>query len=199
MVRALGGWIGLDWVDPSLPDALQRRIVREYFSLLRWRGTRRGMRQLLELISDGAGDRRGDRRHLPRGRGAAPTPATCVLRVESSGWATEADLLRIVRAELPASVTFELFVGDRRIWPPTPTPTNRTVSRSWRRSPDGRDRVPGVRSGHVAAGDPPRPPTSSARTATTRCSGRRRRCRSRARWRRATPRCGGCPAPAGGC
>ena len=43
MVRTLGYWIGLDWVDPSLPVALQRRIVREYFSLLRWRGTRRGM------------------------------------------------------------------------------------------------------------------------------------------------------------
>ena len=40
-----------------------------------------------------------------------------VLRVESAGWATDADLLRIVRAELPASVTFELFVGGRRIWP----------------------------------------------------------------------------------
>ena len=25
-----------------------------------------------------------------------------------------------MRAELPASVTFELFVGERRIWPPSP-------------------------------------------------------------------------------
>ena len=38
MVRTLGRWIGLDWVDPSLPDALQRRIVREYFALLQLAG-----------------------------------------------------------------------------------------------------------------------------------------------------------------
>ncbi len=42
MVRTIGSWIGLDWVDPSLPGRLQRRIVREYFSLLPWRGTKRG-------------------------------------------------------------------------------------------------------------------------------------------------------------
>ena len=38
----------------------------------------------------------------------------------TSGWATEPDMLRIVRAELPASVTFELHVGSRQIWPPQP-------------------------------------------------------------------------------
>jgi phage tail-like protein len=119
MVRALGGWVGLDWIDPSLPDALQRRIVRQYFAMLHWRGTKRGMRQLLELISEapaavvesGGIYQEGT---TPSGNGHV------VLRVERSGWATEPDLLRIVRAELPASVTFELFVGDRQIWPPAP-------------------------------------------------------------------------------
>jgi phage tail-like protein len=119
MVRALGRWIGLDWVDPSLPDALQRRIVTEYFSMLRWRGTQRGMRQLLELISEAPAvvEETGGL-YL---EGECPADAGhVVLRVESSGWATDDDLLRIVRAELPASVTFELLVGGRRIWPPTP-------------------------------------------------------------------------------
>jgi phage tail-like protein len=117
MVRALGRWIGLDWVDPSLPDALQRRIVIEYFSMLRWRGTRRGMEQLLELIS-GAPAVVEESGGIFR-EGATPDDVGHVLiRVESPGWASEADLLRIVRAELPASVTFELFVGGQRIWPP---------------------------------------------------------------------------------
>lgn len=119
MVRVMGGWVGLDWIDPSLPDALQRRIVRQYFAMLRWRGTKRGMRQLLELITEapavvtetGGIYQEGD---APTGIGHV------VLRVQTSGWATEADLLRIVRAELPASVTFELFVGDRRLWPELP-------------------------------------------------------------------------------
>src|SRR5262249_7801556 len=51
MVRLMGHWIGIDWIDPSLPDPLQRRIVREYSALLQWRGTARGVKQLLELIS----------------------------------------------------------------------------------------------------------------------------------------------------
>ena len=119
MVRALGAWVGLDWVDPSLPDALQRRIVAEYFSLLSWRGTRRGMKQLLELISGAPAvvEERGG--IYPEGE-SPPDAGHVVLRVESSGWATNADLLRIVEAELPASATFELFVGGERIWPASP-------------------------------------------------------------------------------
>jgi phage tail-like protein len=129
MVRALGGWVGLDWIDPSLPDALQRRIVRQYFAMLRWRGTKRGMRQLLELISGAPATVQESGGIYQEGT----TPAELghvVLRVERSGWATEQDLLRIVRAELPASVTFELFVADRRIWPPAPEepPTTTVVT-----------------------------------------------------------------------
>jgi phage tail-like protein len=119
MVRALGGWVGLDWIDPSLPDALQRRIVRRYFALLRWRGTKRGMRELLELVSEAPATVDETGGIYQEGE----TPADIghvVLRVQSTGWATESDLLRIVRAELPASVTFELYVGDRRLWPPEP-------------------------------------------------------------------------------
>ena len=119
MVRLMGAWIGVDWIDPSLPDHLQRRIVQEYAELLQWRGTRRGMEQLLGLITDGPVEvvDSGGVYH----EGEAPTSYPhVVLRAASSGWATEADLLRIVRAELPASVTFELYVGSRRIWPREP-------------------------------------------------------------------------------
>jgi phage tail-like protein len=119
MVRALGHWIGLDWVDPSLPETLQRRVVREYFSLLRWRGTKRGMRQLLELISEAPATVEETGGIFQEGQSPAET-GHVVLKVRSAGWATEPDLLRIVCSELPASVTFELFVGDRRIWPPEP-------------------------------------------------------------------------------
>lgn len=119
MVRALGSWIGIDWIDSSLPDELQRRIVREYSSLIQWRGTARGLRQLLELISlepavvqDSGG--------VYLESDAVSKPPHVRLHVASAGWATEPDLLRIVRSELPASVTFELHVGARRIWPPEP-------------------------------------------------------------------------------
>jgi phage tail-like protein len=126
MVRALGAWVGLDWIDPSLPDALQRHIVREYFSMLSWRGTKRGVRQLLELISEAPATVTETGGIYQEGQAPAGT-GHVVLRVRSSGWATETDLLRIVRAELPASVTFELYVGDRRLWPPAPPEEPPTV------------------------------------------------------------------------
>jgi phage tail-like protein len=119
MVRAMGQWIGIDWIDSSLPDDLQRRIVREYSELVQWRGTARGLRQLLELISlepavvhDSGG--------VYLENDAPPQPPHVKLYVASPGWATEADLIRIVRSELPASVTFELHCGSRRIHPPQP-------------------------------------------------------------------------------
>jgi phage tail-like protein len=115
MVRTIGAWLGLDWVDPSLPDELQRRIVREYSSGLFWRGTRRGLTRLLEIICDGPVE-------VEDSGGVyiddVPLVAPHVrIHVESSGWTTPADLLRIVRGELPASVTFELTVGGEQVHP----------------------------------------------------------------------------------
>jgi hypothetical protein len=159
MVRTLGGWVGLDWIDPSLDDERQRQIVTKYFSLLRWRGTKRGMRQLLELITEspatveeiGGVYEEGE---TPVGIGHV------VLRVAHSKWASEADLLRIVRAELPAAVTFELYLGDKQLWPPVPgdEPLS-TDARPWSPTPPaGRDQgnghPPGPAVGHVSDVDP---------------------------------------------
>src|SRR5688500_13614443 len=49
MVRALGAWIAVPPIDPSLPDQVQRRIVREHGQMLQWRGTAMGLRHLLEM------------------------------------------------------------------------------------------------------------------------------------------------------
>jgi len=117
MVRTMGAWLGFDFVDSSLPDHLQRRIVREYSSLIQWRGTRRGLQHLLELISDAPATVEDSGGVYLEGE-SPRTPPHVRLAVDSVGWATEADLLRIVRSELPASVTFELTVGDRLVWPP---------------------------------------------------------------------------------
>ena len=117
MVRLMGRWLAVNWIDSSLPDASQREIVRRYSHLLQWRGTKRGMTELLELISgqpavvaDTGGVYLEDE---------APGAAAHVrLEVASTGWANEEDLLSILRSELPASVTFELIVAGRRVWPP---------------------------------------------------------------------------------
>jgi phage tail-like protein len=117
MVRFMGRWLACNWVDSSLPDATQRDIVRRYSQLLQWRGTRRGLQQLLELISgepavvtDSGGVFLEDE--------STGAPPHVRLEVASTGWAHEDDLLDIVRAELPASLTFELVVAGRTVWPP---------------------------------------------------------------------------------
>lgn len=116
LVRTIGAWMGVDWIDPSLPDHLQRRIVREYSAGLMWRGTKPGLLRLLELICEGV--------VLVEDSGGVftgedvPAMAPFVrMTVPKPTWATEADLLRIVRAELPASVTFELIVGGQLVFP----------------------------------------------------------------------------------
>jgi phage tail-like protein len=116
MVRLMSRWLGLELVDSSLDDALQREIVMEYSQLLKWRGTRRGMQHMLEVIT-GAQVTVGDSGGVYP-EGDAPRTAPHVrIAVEGTGWASEEDLLVMVRTELPASVTFELRIGDDLVWP----------------------------------------------------------------------------------
>ena len=124
MVRYLGQWIGAeDNVDASLPDLLQRRIVRETGRILPWRGTAVGLQRLLELMTDHPAEVEDSGGVYPEGEAPA-NPGHVRITVQSTGWATEDDLLELVRAQLPAFVTFELLVGDRRIWPADPPTTS---------------------------------------------------------------------------
>ena len=103
-------------IDPSLPDEVQRRIVREYGQMLQWRGTAMGLRHLLEMITEEPAEIIDSAGVFAEGE-APENPGHVSIRVVSSGWTTEDDLLDLVRAELPAAVSFELTVGDRLIWP----------------------------------------------------------------------------------
>jgi phage tail-like protein len=120
MVRTIGAWVGLDWVDPQMPEALQRRLVRDYSAGVPWRGTRAGLTRLLEavcgtpvMIEDSGG---------VYAQGEVPErPPHVHIDVPVSTWAQDDDLVRIVQSELPASVTFELSVDGRLIYPPAST------------------------------------------------------------------------------
>ena len=115
MVRWLGSWIGVENIDAALPDELQRRIVESCADTLVLRGTARGLKRFLELISGGQAtveDGGGVWRE-----GEAPTDTAWVrMQVESTGWMPEADFAALVRDEVPAHVHAELRVGDRLIW-----------------------------------------------------------------------------------
>jgi phage tail-like protein len=117
MVRAMAQWIGVDWVDSSLDDRIQRAIVIEYAQLIQWRGTKRGLRRLLRLLSGGADVEVLDSGGV-FGEGEAPVvPPHVRLEMASPGWNRVEDLVRIVRHELPASVTFDLWIAGERVWP----------------------------------------------------------------------------------
>jgi phage tail-like protein len=115
MVRWLGSWIGVDGIDPALPDELQRRIVASGARTLAWRGTADGLRRFLELVSDGPA-RVVDGGGVWRDGEAPADTAWVRLEVESTGWLTEPDFVELVRDEVPAHVRVELTVGGRSVW-----------------------------------------------------------------------------------
>jgi phage tail-like protein len=117
MVRWLGSWIGVDNIDSSLPVDLQRRIVRESAQILSWRGTRRGLVQFLELVTGGHVEVSDSGGIFVAGE-AGHRPPHVWMRVESTGWIREDDFVALVIDELPANVTFELYVRGRQLWPP---------------------------------------------------------------------------------
>lgn len=116
MVRWLGSWIGATGIDPSLPSATQRGLVKAAGEMLAWRGTARGLRQLLELIS-------GAPAHIAEGGGVhaegegPDDPAWARIHVLSTGWLTHEDFIQIVRDEVPAYVSLEIWAGSHKIWP----------------------------------------------------------------------------------
>ena len=118
VVRWLGSWIGISSIDPSLSVELQRRIVRESAQILAWRGTRRGLQKLLELMTDGPVEIEESGGVFREGDAGTRLPFVR-MRVSSTGWVPEKDFVALVADELPANVMFELFVGGRQLWPGT--------------------------------------------------------------------------------
>ena len=116
VVRAMAEWIGVDWVDSSLDDRLQREILRQYSDLLAWRGTRRGLEQLLRLLSGAEAMVRDSGGVFAEGE-SPDGPMHVRLDMQSAGWNRVDDLIRIVRAELPASVTFDMRIANEKGWP----------------------------------------------------------------------------------
>ena len=120
MVRWLGGWLGIDDIDPSTPVDRQRDWVHEMGRLMWWRGTKTGVEGMLQLATGEdvtVIDTGGVYRHF---QAPAVNPRHVRVLVNSVGWTTEEYLLALLRRELPAEVTFELRIGGRQVWPRDP-------------------------------------------------------------------------------
>lgn len=120
MVRQMARWIGVEWIDSSIDDETQRRIVLGYAQLLCWRGTARGLEGLLRLVSASDDVVVQDSGGVFAEGEAPRRPPHVSLAMPASSWANPDDVVTIVRSELPAGVTFDLRVGDRLVWPPEP-------------------------------------------------------------------------------
>ncbi|MFF3641079.1 phage tail protein [Streptomyces sp. NPDC002564] len=111
----LASWVGID-IDPTWPEELRRAVVGRAVELHRWRGTRRGLAELLRLglgagveIRDGGGAR-----WTTAAAPESPPPATGELLVRAWPVSTEhldADQVRrIVRMSCPAHLSFEVEI-----------------------------------------------------------------------------------------
>ena len=114
----LASWLGVTWIEPSLPADVQRHLVRECGKALAWRGTRRGIEVLLRAVTGGdvVVEESGGMRHgIPPG---APAPHPTVrVAVQSTGWMSDDDFVALVTDEVPANVRCEIVVDGRTIWP----------------------------------------------------------------------------------
>ena len=125
MVQTMAQWLGVDWLDSSLDERRQREIVLRYAELIQWRGTKHGLKLLLGLLSEGSVSVRDSGGVFAEGESPAAAPHVR-LGVESVVDNTVDDLIRIVRDELPASVTFDLWVAGERVWPTEDTAATRS-------------------------------------------------------------------------
>jgi len=134
MVQAMARWLGVDWLDSSLDGRLQREIVLSYAQLIQWRGTKRGLQQLLELLSGAPAIVRDSGGIFPEGESPAAPPHVR-LDIESPGWNSVPDLIRIIRDELPAMVVFDLWIAGDRVWPTDEAMAVRSGQLPQRRTP----------------------------------------------------------------
>ncbi len=115
MLPYLASWIGVETIDDSQPESLQRRIVSGAAKTLTWRGTARGLRSYLELISEGPAEVEEGGGIWRAGDAPADT-AWVVMRVQSTGLLELDDFVDVVRDEVPAHVRAELHVGTDLVW-----------------------------------------------------------------------------------
>ena len=116
MVRWMADWIGLDGIDPGLPDGTQRRLVTTAAHTLRRRGTPGALQGFLELFSGGPAEVT-DGGGVWREGEAPADHAWVVMRVASTGGLPDEAFVSLIADHVPAHVRAELWVDDRQIWP----------------------------------------------------------------------------------
>jgi phage tail-like protein len=114
MISHLASWIGVDTIDASLPEALQRVILASSAKALAHRGTVSGLRGYLEMLSGGPAEVIDGGGVWPEGN--APQDVAWVrMTVQGTGHLSEDEFVAMVRDEVPAHVRAELWIDVRRV------------------------------------------------------------------------------------
>lgn len=114
MISHLASWIGVDTIDKSLPEALQRVILASSAKALAHRGTVQGLRGYLEMLSGGPAEVVDGGGVWPEG--TAPVDVAWVrMTVQGTGHLSEDEFVAMVRDEIPAHVRAELWIDVRRV------------------------------------------------------------------------------------
>ena len=116
MVSYLGSWLGEDLPYEAVDDLVLRRWVDQAAALLRWRGTARGLTELLELLTQRPVEVFDSGGVYPEGEAPRQT-AEIAVHIRELGVLDRAGLVELVRREIPANVVVYVFLGDERIWP----------------------------------------------------------------------------------
>jgi len=119
LVHLLGHWLGLELLDAEMPPDRQRRLVRGAGAVLSWRGTKKGLEGLIELVF-GVDATVADAGGIFPGNRSPDNPNQVWVSVPHTGWATEERLVELIRNEVPADVAVEIRVGERVVWPAPP-------------------------------------------------------------------------------
>lgn len=114
MIGQLASWIGVDTIDGSLAEPLQRVILASSAKALAHRGTLRGLRGYLQMLSGGPAEVVDGGGVWPEGD--APADVAWVrMTVQGTGHLSENEFVAIVRDEIPAHVRAELWIDGRRM------------------------------------------------------------------------------------
>src|SRR5690554_6472741 len=109
LVRWMTQWLGSPGLDASYPEEMHRAMLRTAAATLQWRGTKRGLVSLLDLVTGGEVRVSESGGLWPQDE--APTgPPWVRVEIDDVGMIGEDDLVALVLDEIPAHVRAEIIV-----------------------------------------------------------------------------------------
>lgn len=117
MVQHLTGWMGAEAADRSVPSHRQRERLARLGELIAWRGTRRGLIDLLGVVTGGEVEVEDEGGVFAIGEApvARHDVESVTVRLTTAGDVPLAHLVDLITDEIPVNCTLELWVAGTRV------------------------------------------------------------------------------------